>query len=172
MTSLRPTLSLRDLVFIVVGTVIGSGIFLSPGAAASHAGSGGMVLIVWTVGGVLSLLGALTFAELAASRPESGGLYVYIRDAFGPGLAFLYGWTMFLVIGSGSLATLGAAFPRYVGVFVPLTPMLERIVSILMIAVVTLLNIRGTRRSADVQGVATVIKVVVIVGLALALVTV
>src|ERR1051325_5611490 len=169
---LRKTLGLRDLVYIVIGTVIGSGIFLTPGTAAKYAGSGGMALIVWTVGGILSLLGALTFAELAASRPESGGLYVYIRDAFGPGLAFLYGWTMFLVIGSGSLATLGAAFPRYVGVFVPLTPVLERIVSLAMIAVVALLNIRGTRRSADVKGVATAIKVAVIVGLALALVTV
>src|SRR3954462_8458597 len=168
MNTLRPTLSLRDLIFIVVGTVIGSGIFLSPGAAASHAGSGGMALIVWTVGGVLSLLGALTFAELAASRPESGGLYVYIRDAFGPGLAFLYGWTMFLVIGSGSLATLGAAFPRYVGVFVPLTPLLERVVSIAMLALVALLHIRSTRRSADVPGVATALKVVVIVGCAFA----
>jgi APA family basic amino acid/polyamine antiporter len=160
---LRRTLSLRDLIFIVVGTVIGSGIFLTPGAVVRAAGSGGMALIVWTVGGVLSLLGALTFAELGAAKPESGGLYVYLRDAFGPGIAFLYGWTMFLVIGSGSLATLGAAFPRYVGVFIPLTPFAERIIALLMITAVTVLNVRGTRRSADVQGIATTIKVAVIV---------
>jgi APA family basic amino acid/polyamine antiporter len=167
---LRRTLSLRDLVFIVVGTVIGSGIFLTPGSVVRNAGSGGMALVVWTVGGVLSLLGALTFAELGAAKPDSGGLYVYLRDAFGPGLAFLFGWTMFLVIGAGSLATLGAAFPRYVGVFVPLSPAAVKGVSLLMIAAVTLLNVRGTRQSADVQGVATVIKAGVIVVLAAVLI--
>jgi APA family basic amino acid/polyamine antiporter len=167
---LRRTLSLRDLIFIVVGTVIGSGIFLTPGAVVRNAGSGGMALLVWIIGWVLSLLGALTFAELGAAKPDSGGLYIYLKDAFGPGLAFLYGWTMFLVIGSGSLATLGAAFPRYVEVFVPLGPVGERVMSVLMILAVTLLNVRGTRRSADVQGIATTIKVVVIVALAAVLV--
>src|SRR4030095_10868935 len=87
---LRRTLTLRDLIFIVVGTVIGSGIFLTPGAVVRSAGSGGVALIVWIVGGVLSLLGALTFAELGAVRPESGGMYTYLRDAFGRLLAFLY----------------------------------------------------------------------------------
>jgi APA family basic amino acid/polyamine antiporter len=168
--SLRRTLSLRDLIVIVIGTVIGSGIFLTPGAVVQRAGSGGVALIVWTLGGVLSLLGALTFAELGAARPESGGLYVYLRDAFGPALAFLYGWTMFLVIGSGSLATLGAAFPRYVGVFIPLTPVWERVISVLVIVSVSALNIRGTRRSADVQAVATGIKVAVILLLAILLI--
>jgi APA family basic amino acid/polyamine antiporter len=167
---LRRTLSQRDLIYIVVGTVIGSGIFLTPGAVVRSAGSGGMALVVWTVGGVLSLLGALTFAELGAAKPESGGLYAYLRDAFGPSLAFLFGWTMFLVIGSGSLATLGAAFPRYVSVFVPLSPVAERVVSVLMIVVVAALNIRGTRQSADVQGVATALKAGVLVLLAVLLI--
>jgi basic amino acid/polyamine antiporter, APA family len=167
---LRRTLSLRDLVFIVVGTVIGSGIFLTPGAVVRSAGSGGVALLAWAVGGVLSLLGALTFAELGAGNPDSGGMYAYLRDAFGPLLAFLFGWTMFLVIGSGSLATLGAAFPRYVSVFVPLSPAGSRAASVLMIAVVTVLNIRGTRRSADVQGVATALKAGVIVLLAMLLI--
>jgi len=163
---LRRTLSLRDLVFIVVGTVIGSGIFLTPGAVVRSAGSGGLALAAWTIGGVLSLLGALTFAELGAAKPESGGLYAYLRDAFGPLPAFLYGWTMFLVIGSGSLATLAAAFARYVGVLVPLSAAAASAAALGMIAVVTLLNIAGTRRSADVQGVATAVKVGVIVALA------
>ena len=163
---LRRTLTLRDLIFIVVGTVIGSGIFLTPGGVVRAAGSGGMALVAWTVGGVLSLLGALTFAELGASRPQSGGIYVYLRDAFGPLLAFLFGWTMFLVIGSGSLATLGAAFPRYLSVFVPLSSEAAKIVSLLVIVAVSALNIRGTRQSADVQGVATAIKAGVLVLLA------
>ncbi len=167
---LRRTLSLRDLIFIVVGTVIGSGIFLTPGGVVRAAGSGGVALAAWIVGGILSLLGALTFAELGASNPDSGGMYAYLRDAFGPLLAFLYGWTMFLVIGSGSLATLGAAFPRYVSVFVPLSPAAANGVAVLMIAAVTALNVRGTRRSADVQGVATALKAGVIVLLALVLI--
>lgn len=163
---LRRTLTLRDLIFIVVGTVIGSGIFLTPGGVVRAAGSGGMALLAWTVGGVLSLLGALTFAELGASRPQSGGIYVYLRDAFGPLLAFLFGWTMFLVIGSGSLATLGAAFPRYVNVLVPVSAATAKIISLLVIVAVSALNIRGTRQSADVQGVATVVKAGVLVLLA------
>ncbi len=168
MTQLKRTLGLYDLVFIVVCTTIGSGIFLTPGKVVSSSGSGGVALIVWTIGGVLSLLGALTFAELAAARPSAGGLYVYMRAAFGAPLAFLFGWTMFLVIGSGSLATLAAAFPRYVDVFVPLAPWAAKTVSIAMIAAVAALNVRGTRRSADAQGIATTIKALVIVGLALA----
>ena len=167
---LRRTLSLRDLIFIVVGTVIGSGIFLTPGGVVRAAGSGGMALLAWTIGGVLSLLGALTFAELGASRPQSGGMYVYLRDAFGPLLAFLFGWTMFLVIGSGSLATLGAAFPRYLSVFMPLSPTGAKIVSLLVIVAVSALNIRGTRQSADVQGIATAIKAGVLVLLSVLLI--
>jgi len=170
MDKLRRTLSFRDLIVIVVGTVIGSGIWLTPGGVVRNAGSGGVALIVWAVGGLLSLLGALTFAELGAARPESGGLYVYLRDAFGPGLAFVYGWTMFLVIGSGSMATLGAAFPRYVGVFVPLSPWAARLVAIAMIGVVTILNVRGARQSADVQSVATIVKVGVIIVLTILLI--
>lgn len=171
MNELERTLSLRDLIFIVVGTTIGSGIFLTPGTVVQSAGSGGVALTVWIVGGVLSLLGALTFAELGAAKPDAGGLYVYLRDAFGTALAFLFGWTMLLVIGSGSLATLAAAFPRYVEVFVELPAWGERAVSVIMIAAVAAINIRGTRQSADVQGLATIVKVIVLVGLAFVLVT-
>lgn len=170
MTDLRRTLTLQDLIFIVVGTVIGSGIFLTPGAVVREAGSGGVALTAWVIGGVLSLLGALTFAELGAANPDSGGMYAYLKDAFGSLLAFLYGWTMFLVIGSGSLATLAAAFPRYVSVFMPLSPAASRFIAVLMIALVTVLNIRGTRQSANVQGIATALKVGVIVLLAVLLI--
>src|SRR5438874_4113867 len=160
---LRRTLSLRDLIFITVGTVIGSGIFLTPGGVVRDAGSGGMALAAWIVGGVLSLLGALTFAELGAANPDSGGLYAYLKEAFGPLPAFLYGWTMFLVIGSGSLATLAAAFPRYVAAFVALAPATAAGRSVAVIAAVTAINVRGTRQSANVQAVTTALKVGVIV---------
>ncbi|HEX7122281.1 MAG TPA: amino acid permease [Gemmatimonadaceae bacterium] len=169
-TSLRRTLTQRDLVLIVVGTVIGSGIFLTPGTVVRTSGSGGMALLAWAVGGVLSLLGALTFAELGAAKPESGGLYAYLRDAFGPGLAFLFGWTMFLVIGSGSLATLAAAFARYATAFVPLSPLAAKLVSLGMIVAVAALNVRGTRQSADAHGVATMLKAGVLVALAILLI--
>jgi basic amino acid/polyamine antiporter, APA family len=168
--TLRRTLSLRDLVIIVVGTVIGSGIFLTPGAVLRSTGSPGIALVVWTVGGVLSLLGALTFAELGAAKPESGGLYAYLRDAFGARVAFLFGWTMFLVIGCGSLATLAAAFPRYLTAFVPLSPAAMRVVSILMIAGVAAVNVRGTRQGAAVQAVGTAVKAGVIVLLSVVLI--
>jgi basic amino acid/polyamine antiporter, APA family len=163
---LRRTLSLRDLIVIVVGTVIGSGIFLTPGTVVRNAGSGGMALVAWTAGGVLSLLGALTFAELGASNPDSGGMYAYVKRAFGPLPAFLFGWTMFLVIGSGSLATLAAAFPRYLSVFIPLSPGGSRVAALAMIAIVTAINVRGTRQSADVQVAATTLKTGAIVLLA------
>src|SRR5688500_3175285 len=154
MNELKRTLSLSDLIFIVVGTTLGSGIFLTPGSVLRNAGSGGIALTVWIVGGVLSLLGALTFAELGAAKPDAGGLYVYLRDAFGTALAFLFGWTMLLVIGSGSLATLAAAFARYLAVFIELSPAAAKLASLVMIAAGMVLYIRGTRRSADAQEVA------------------
>jgi len=90
---------------LTLGTVIGSGIFLVPGVVLRQTGSSvGVALSVWVVGGVLSFLGALTYAELGAMHPDAGGLYSYIRDAFGPLLAFLYGWASFFVIASGSIA--------------------------------------------------------------------
>src|SRR5574341_437490 len=121
---LARVLRLSDVILIVVGTVIGSGIFLVPGSVLREAGGDvGLALLVWIVGGVLSLLGALTYAELGAMNPRAGGLYVYLRDAFGPLPAFLYGWALFFVIGSGSIATLAAAFARYVQQFVALDPL-------------------------------------------------
>ena len=101
MATLNRTLTLRDLILIVIGTVIGSGIFLVPGAVLRQTGgSVGVALLVWLAAGVLSLLGALTYGEMGASKPDAGGLYVYLRDALGPLPAFLYGWTMFFVIGA------------------------------------------------------------------------
>lgn len=96
-------LGITDLVMLAIGTVIGSGIFLVPAVVLRQTnGSLTVALAVWVVAGLLSLLGALTYAELGAERPDAGGLYAYIRDAFGPLPAFLYGWTKFFVIASGS----------------------------------------------------------------------
>ncbi len=160
MATLNRTLTLRDLILIVIGTVIGSGIFLVPGLVIRQTGGSiGVALLVWLGAGVLSLLGALTYGEMGAAKPDAGGLYVYLRDALGPLPAFLYGWTMFFVIGSGSCATLAVAFTNYLGQFVALPPVAAKIGAVLMIAVVMVINVRGTRQGANVQGVATAIKV-------------
>jgi APA family basic amino acid/polyamine antiporter len=164
MPALRRTLTLRDLILIVVGTVIGSGIFLVPGAVLRQTqGSVGVALLVWLAAGVLSLLGALTYGEMGAAKPDAGGLYVYLRDALGPLPAFLYGWTMFTVMATGSCATLAVAFTNYLGEFVTLSPVAGKAVAIAMIFVVMVINVRGTREGANVQGVATAIKVAAIV---------
>ncbi|HEU5466585.1 MAG TPA: amino acid permease [Gemmatimonadales bacterium] len=158
--SLARVLGFRDLVLIVVGTVIGSGIFLVPGnVIRASGGSVGAALIVWLVGGVLSLLGALTYGELGARKPGAGGLYTYLRDAFGPVVAFLYGWTAFLVIASGSVATLALAGSSYFSQLVPLSPGGAKGFALLVIALVTVINVRGTRGSANVQNWSTGIKV-------------
>src|SRR6266545_5319808 len=105
MAVLTRTLRLFDVTVLLVGTVIGSGIFVVPAAVLRQAdGYVAPAFLAWFVGGVLTLLGALTYGELAAAKPEAGGLYVYIRDSYGRGAAFLYGWTLFFVISSGSLA--------------------------------------------------------------------
>ena len=159
-SSLRRALGFTDLVMLTLGTVIGSGIFLVPGVVLKQTqGSLGVALLVWIVGGVVSLLGALTYAELGARTPDAGGLYTYIRDAFGPLAAFLYGWTSILVIASGSTAALAVAFSNYLGQLVPIGPTAARLVSIAMIGVVAAVNIRGVRSGASVENLATGIKV-------------
>ncbi len=152
MPELVRTLRLRDLLLLFIGSVIGSGIFLTPGLIFRQLdGSVGLSLLVWLVGGVLSLLGALTYAELAACNPEAGGLYCFIRDGFGRLPAFLYGWCLFLVIASGSVAALARAFSRYLSEIIPLSLLASTIVAVVMIAVVTVVNIWGTRKSAYLQ---------------------
>src|SRR5258708_16153692 len=154
----------RELVLLVVGSVIGSGIFLAPGLIQRQVGgSVRWSLLVWLFGGVLSLLGALTFAELAAANAEVGGLYCYIRDGFGRLAAFLYGWCLFLVIASATIAALAHAFATYLQEIIPLSPLGASQVTILMIAVVTGVNVWGTRKSSDVQNVTTILKVGLIV---------
>jgi amino acid transporter len=161
---LSRTLRERDLLLLFIGSVIGSGIFLTPGLILRQVGgSVGASMLVWIFGGVLSLLGALTYAELAACNPEAGGLYCYIRDGFGRLPAFLYGWCLFLVIASATIAALGHAFTTYLQQIIPLSPGAASLVTLLMIAVVTAINIWGTRKSSDVQNVTTVIKVGLIV---------
>ncbi|HJU73614.1 MAG TPA: amino acid permease [Gemmatimonadaceae bacterium] len=157
---LRRTLGTLDLTLLTIGLVIGSGIFIVPAVVLrSSGGSMGLALGIWVVGGILSLLGALTYGELGAMDAGSGGLYSYLRDAFGPWLAFLYGWTLLLVLATGSVATLAAAAARYFGEFVTLGPVAQKLFSVAMIAVLGVVNVLSTRKSATLQNAATAIKV-------------
>jgi len=166
---LARVLTLRDLVLIVVGTTIGSGIFTVPGAVLRQSGGDlGVALVVWVVGSVLALLGALTFGELGGMLPDAGGSYVYVREAFGPLPAFLLGWTLFLAINTGSTATLAVAFANYLGELVPLTPLTHKLAGVAMIAAVTAVNVRGVRQAASVQNWSTALKVGAILALAAA----
>ena len=158
--ALRRLLGVTDLTLLAMGTVIGSGIFLVPAVVLRETGgTSGPAMLVWLAAGVLSLLGALTYAEMGAMKPEAGGLYVYVRDTFGPLPAFLYGWTSFFVIASGSTATLAVAFSGYLTEFVPLGRVASRAVSVLMIVVIATINVRGTRKSATMQNWTTGVKV-------------
>jgi basic amino acid/polyamine antiporter, APA family len=164
MPELVRTLRLRDLLLLFIGSVIGSGIFRTPGPILRQVGgSVGLSLLVWIMGGVLSLLGALTYAELAAANPQAGGLYCYIRDGFGRLSAFLYGWCLFLVIASGSVAALARAFSEYLARVLPISPVEQTIAAVLMIGVVTVVNVWGTRQSSDLQNWTTLVKMGIIV---------
>src|SRR6059058_6132859 len=168
--TLERTLGLKDLILLIIGTVIGSGIFIVPGAVLRQTnGNISLAMLVWLAGGILSLLGALTYGELSAMNPKAGGLYIFIRDGFGPLPAFLYGWTLFFVISSGSVATLAVAFSSYLGEIVPLSPMVAKLAAITMIVIVTVVNVIGTRESANLQDWTTAIKVTAILVMSLLL---
>ena len=155
---------------IVVGTIIGSGIFLVPHNVALQVGSVGALYLVWIVGGALALAGALSLAELGAAMPEAGGIYVYLRESYGKLFAFLYGWGSLLVIDAGSAATLAAAFGIYSSAFIPMTPLEQKLLGAAMIALLTLVNILGVRKGTAVQTIFTIAKLgglAVIIGCAL-----
>jgi APA family basic amino acid/polyamine antiporter len=179
---LKRELGLWGAASIVVGTIIGSGIFLVPTAMINQVGTPGMVFVVWIVGGFLSLAGALSYAELAAAMPEAGGEYVYLREAYGPFWGFVYGWTQMWVAKSGSVATLATAFFYYLANFrpslegvlcvVPLPigaaggPLEIRYGQFLAIAVILLLglvNYFGVKVGARLQITVTIVKVALIV---------
>src|SRR6476619_6043723 len=112
-------LGLLDSTMLVAGSMIGSGIFIVSSIIARQVGSPCWLLVVWLVTGALTLIGALSYGELAAMMPKAGGQYVYLREAFSPLWGFLYGWTLFLVIQTGTIAAVAVGFARYSGVLIP-----------------------------------------------------
>ena len=170
MTELKRRLSFFDGAALLVGSVIGSGIFVVPGLIAQRVPEPGLVIAIWIFSGVLVLCGALTLAELGTMLPESGGLYVYMREAYGRFWAFLYGWTIMLVVIPSSLAALSTAFLLYLQLFIPMGVGLEKVVGIAVLLGLAFVNVRGVRQGAGVQNLFTVLKVaglVALVGLAL-----
>ncbi len=152
-------LGLWDSAAIVVGTIIGSGVFIVPGSIARDLPSGEWMLGIWLAAGALSLCGALAFAELGAMLPHSGGQYVYLREAYSPLWGFLFSWVLLLVVRSGSTATLAVGFSIYLGYFLPLSPLLERLSAAAVILLLTAVNYRTLIGGVLVQNVTTILKV-------------
>ena len=162
-TGYAPTLGLFSATMMVVGGIIGSGIFLNPAIVAARVGTTALTLLVWILGGVVALIGALVYAELGASRPVAGGGYVYLRDAYGPLPAFLYGWTLLLVIATGAIAAVAVTFANYATALLGWNA--EARVPLAVAAIVTLsgVNYVGVRPGALTQNVFTVLKLAALV---------
>jgi APA family basic amino acid/polyamine antiporter len=158
-TELKRKLGLLDATMINVGTMIASAIFIVPATIAAAIPGSGLMTLVWVVGGIVSLLGALSVAELAASYPEAGGQYAYLREAYGPVWGYLYGWANFSIINTASIAAIAVGFARYLGFFAPLSETAIRMLAVLSIAALTALNCRDVRLGATTQNVLTTLKI-------------
>lgn len=155
---------------IVVGGIIGSGIFIAPSIIAAETGAPGLSLIVWGIAAGLAFCGALCYAELGAAIRRTGGTYTFLRHAFGtPFLAFLFGWTFFFVAGPGAIAAIGTAFATYsgyfLGQFVPFDVWVQRAVAFACIVLLTVVNYTGVRAGGRVQNVFTALKVAALLGI-------
>jgi len=177
-------LGLLDSTMIVAGSMIGSGIFIVPAEIARQVGSAGWLIGVWVVTGLLTIAAALAYGELASMMPHAGGQYVYLREAYSPLWGFLYGWTLFLVIQSGTIAAVAVAFARYLGVLVPwisptswiippitlsktyaISLSTQQLVAIAMLVALTWLNTRGVRTGKLIQNTFTSAKTLSLIAL-------
>src|SRR5215208_6669007 len=190
-TEFNRGLGLYDATMVVVGSMIGSGIFIVSADMARQLGSPGWLLVAWVVTGVLTIAAALSYGELAAMMPRAGGQYVYLREAFSPLWGYLYGWTLFLVIQTGTIAAVAVAFARFLGVLWPaigenhyiVAPVhlsagyavslsTAQLVGVLLIALLTWSNTRGLQYGKVIQNVFTTAKtgaVLALIGLGLVL---
>jgi APA family basic amino acid/polyamine antiporter len=183
-TEFKRGLGLFDSTMVVVGSMIGSGIFIVSAEMSRYVGSAGWLLVAWALTGALTIVGALSYGELAAMMPRAGGQYVYLREAFSPLIGFLYGWTLFLVIQTGTIAAVAVGFARYFGALVPwiaddnyLIPPLHlstgyalslsttQLVGVVMIALLTWTNTRGLDYGRVIQNVFTTAKTGALLGL-------
>ena len=158
MAELKRDLTLFDLTMIAIGSSIGSGIFLTPSLIADALPSPLWILGAWMVGGIVALCGALTFAELGAMMPRAGGVYVFLTEAYGGLIGFLYGWAYFLVVNTGAIGALAVAFSTYFGYFIPLTPAQTTLVAVGGIVIVTVINVLGVKAGGIFSDLFTVLK--------------
>ena len=179
-TGLVKGLGLLDSTTLVIGSMIGSGIFIVSADIARQVNSPGLLIMTWVATALLTIIAALSYGELAAAMPHAGGQYIYLREAFGPLSGFLYGWTLFLVIQTGTIAAVAVALAKFAGVFFPWIAAdhyligsgriglnTQQFVGIVMLVFLTAVNTRGIRTGAMVQNVFTVAKVAALLGLVL-----
>ena len=177
-----------DAIMIVIGSMIGSGIFITSAETARLSGAPGWLLLAWTIAGLLTITGALCCSELATMMPRAGGVYVFFREAYGPAMGFLYGWTLFLVIQTGTIAAVAIAFAKFLGVFAPaispdhyllteepvslgggyaISLSTQQLTAVCLIALLTWTNSRGLRLGLIVQNVFTFAKTAALIGVVL-----
>jgi APA family basic amino acid/polyamine antiporter len=179
--SLLEKLNLFDATLLVIGSVIGSGIFLTTGIIADSLPSATGILAVWVAGSLISLFGGLTLAELGGMMPEAGGQYVYLREAYGPLVGFIYGWTTFLVTQTGGIAAMAVGFAEYLSYFFPLLSLDHVLVSVsgfgisagqvvafITIMILTMINYFGIRSGSTVQNFFTILKILALAVLMIA----
>lgn len=177
-TGFRKEIRLFDGIMLVAGTMIGSGIFIVSADIARNVGSSGYLLLVWALSGFLTIAAALSYGELTSMFPKAGGQYVFLREAYNPLMGFLYGWTYFLVIQTGTIAAVGVAFAKFTGVFIPyfnaanivvdlgfLRINTQQVLAIAVIAILTLVNIRGVRYGKWIQTIFSGTKILALFGL-------
>lgn len=170
----KKAISLYSLTMIAIGSSIGSGIFKAPSEIAGYLPSEGLMLLVWVIGAIIAICGALTFASISAKFSKVGGFYVFIKEAFGELPAFLYGWSMLWIINTGSLAALSLVFTSYLSVFVEISDNTQLIIAILAIVALTIMNIVGVKlgsifasifTSAKLMGIFIVVVIGIIFGI-------
>lgn len=172
----RRELGLFDSTMIVVGSMIGSGIFIVSADISRTVGSSGWLMVVWLITGIITLIGALSYGELASMMPKAGGQYVYLREAYNPLIGFLYGWTLFMVIQTGTIAAVAVAFAKFTSVLIPYFSQSHilfdiglvkissaQVLAILSIIILTFINIKGLREGKILQDIFTVVKALALI---------
>jgi len=170
MTKLAKELTLYGLIMVAIGSCIGSGIFVTPSQIAGLIPSPYLILAVWAIGGLVTLTGALTFGEIGSIFPKAGGIYVFLKEAYGGWLGFLYGWSYLLIITSGSIAVLALAFSYYLSFFIPMNESWKIITSIITISLLTTLNVLRAKFGEIFSNIFTGLKllgILIIIGVGL-----
>ncbi|WP_304064626.1 amino acid permease [Pedobacter glucosidilyticus] len=178
---MKRELGLLDSTMIVAGSMIGSGIFLVSSDIARQVGSPGIILLIWLITGVITLIAALSYGELAGMMPQAGGQYVYLKEAYNPMIGFLFGWTVFTVIQTGIIAAVAIAFAKYTAEIIPFFDQKNilfslgdfslnhtQLLAIIMICFLTFINLQGVKSAKLVQTIFTIAKLLALLGLIIA----